>query len=87
MARTKKTTKPALPEPPPSRRIDQVRFKKARADAGITQFTLSMLSGVSLTAISRLENGSAIAKPSLEDAGRLADVLGVGLDWLAPKPK
>lgn len=87
MSRTKKPTKPVYPEPPPARRIDPTRMRKARDDAGLTQFDLSMLTRVSITAISRIENGKEAANPSLEDAGRLADALGVSLDWLAPKPK
>lgn len=87
MPRPKKFTKPVLPELPPARRIDAVRLRKARKDAELTQFTLSMLTGVSVTAIARMERGVEIANPSLIDAGRLADVLGLSLEALAPKPK
>lgn len=87
MPRPKKTTKHALPDLPPLRRVDGARLRKARGDAELTQFTLSALSGVSVTAIARLERGSELANPSVGDLGRLADVLGVTLEWLAPKPK
>ena len=87
MPRPKKFTKPVLPEPPPARRVDGARLRKARKDAGLTQVSLSFRTGVSVTAFARMERGSDLANPPLIDVGRIADVLGLSLDALAPKPK
>ncbi len=56
------------------------RLKKIRLGVAWTQADLAKESGVSASAISRFEQGRQ--KPTIESADRLADALGVTLDWL-----
>lgn len=85
MARTKKIAKPVLPEPPPVRVVDHALMRLIRDKAELTQFDLALLTGVSPRTISRIESGKHDGSPSLADVGRIADVLLLPLDTLAPK--
>ncbi|MER6329241.1 helix-turn-helix transcriptional regulator [Streptomyces sp. NPDC001034] len=55
-------------------------LKKAREEAGLTQFQLAARSGVAQAKISQYENGHAC--PSITKAAALADVLGLLVDDL-----
>lgn len=58
------------------------RLKAAREAAHLTERALSKAAGLSPTHVGLIESG-ARPTPSAETLGALADVLGVGLDWLA----
>ncbi|MET7477645.1 helix-turn-helix transcriptional regulator [Streptomyces sp. NPDC005648] len=55
-------------------------LKKARAEAGLTQFALATRSGVPQAKISQFENGHV--SPSLTKAAALAGALGLLVDDL-----
>lgn len=52
-------------------------FKKKREDAGMTQAQIAEKLGITRQAISNIENG--IAKPNVENAKKLGNLLG--FDW------
>ena len=65
-----------------------VRLRQLREAAGLSRGALARAAGTSDSAIVQLERGER--SPSLELAGRLADVLGVTVDELrraAPEKK
>lgn len=56
------------------------QLKKARSKAGVTQTELADYCGVKQSTISAYEKGTTT--PDLEVAAKLAEKLGVSLDWL-----
>lgn len=60
------------------------RLKEAREKAGLKQSELAKKSGVTSATISAYENsdGNKGKNPSLDNAMKLANALGVSLDWL-----
>ena len=67
-------------EPAVMSKIGQ-RLKLARTAADLSRSGLAQLGFVSIQAVSAWERGDAV--PRLDIAARVADVLGVSLDWLA----
>lgn len=55
------------------------RIAEARTNQNITQEQLEELSGLSVSTISRIENGKY--HPTIENLIRLSDILNVGLDY------
>lgn len=55
------------------------RIAEARTNQNITQEQLEELSGLSVSTISRIENGKY--HPTIETLIRLSDILNVGLDY------
>ncbi len=55
------------------------RIAEARTNQNITQEQLEELSGLSVSTISRIENGKY--HPTIENLIRLSDILHVGLDY------
>ncbi len=56
------------------------RIKKARKEKGITQLRLSKILGISSANVSFWEQG--ISAPNTTNLKKLADALGVSIDWL-----
>ena len=61
------------------------RLRETRLRLGLTIVELAKKSGVDPSAISRIERG--LRKPKAETLRKLADALGVPLDWLYPSQK
>ena len=58
------------------------RLREARGNAGLTQVALAQAAEVSQATLSTIEAGTADV--TLSKARKLADALGVTLDWLCP---
>lgn len=61
------------------------RLKRAMKDADLTPYMLAKKSGMTTTSIYNYMAGLNV--PSLNSAVRIADVLGVDVDWLASGKK
>lgn len=57
------------------------RLKKARENLGLSQYELADLAGVRVVTIWKYEQRQQ--DPKLSTAMRIAEALGVSLDWLA----
>lgn len=69
------------PDEPPRHRELPARLKRARDAAGLSRKALAKAAGLSLTAISNIEEGRSL--PSVESAERLSVSLDVSPGWLA----
>lgn len=60
------------------------RVKEARKQAGMSQAELAQKLGVGQNTVSNYENATGVkgSAPKLETAAKMAEVLGVSLDWL-----
>lgn len=67
------------------RRI-QTAIRKSRQETGLTQMDLAVKSGVSLTTITRFENGKLGSQPRLDVLLSVLDVLGLDLDVIPKAP-
>jgi transcriptional regulator with XRE-family HTH domain len=57
------------------------RLHRARTSAGLTQQDLASRAGVEQVTISRYEGGR-VESPTVPNVVRLADALGVSIEWL-----
>ena len=64
-----------------TKEIFPIRLKEARTKAGLTQREVGEKLGMVDASYQKYELGRSI--PGLELASRMADALGVSLDWLA----
>ena len=63
-------------------KVFPARLKEARVKLGFTQKELAEKAGISAASISSYENETGDKFPPLDVAFRIADTLGVSLDWL-----
>lgn len=61
-----------------------IRLRELRQDAGLTQFSLAVKSGIQINTIARLEQG--VTGPTWATVRKLAEALGVGVEAFAQPP-
>jgi hypothetical protein len=87
MARPKKIAPPKLPEPPPDLVVDVKRIKRALDESDLAVWQLGLLAGIGQRTLARILSGKHNASSRFVDIGRIATVLNLSLDEIAPKPK